>query len=517
MGSGQELSNQAAAPVLVPRSQVFGAPAPMGFFTQVPADITLVRHGNGARNGQLWIRTSVEGLFVAGTVDGDLPDFPHTKEQILSKDHVELWLSGSPDIDLPPIGWGDQFGDTVLPKGPDSCADWAKPFARPGAPDLEKMCKDWAALQVRYRAYLKKLFVREWVVSPDYAVESFATPAYDEIQKDFSKLGDDFPEIMKPKGSVKMFLFPEQSGYSFQISIPFEALPPLPSLSQGELYFSLDVFNAMPAGKNTAAYSTSSPARVNGKADTFNLLRLEVPFRFSLTPCQMPLAGIDKRGAYHPAWFIPERGPGNEYESEAFILVNDPAGYRYDPAGLSPGVRTTDYFWKDAGPGEWICGPHLTYRKGGQSQSFPYTISEDGFDTRRLPDGDLLIKTGPRVWYSEFGSGQCGACPRTDLRIFDLTKSMKLFGALGLGDVMNSPRLFSQDFTVSPDWSEITEYDLKGDEESQPGSWSSTTWCLKPESEKEQAEGHTYEKCGEKEGVQPPNPPVLKELRNWEN
>ena len=72
--------------------------------------------------------------------------------------------------------------------------------------------------------------------------------------------------------------------------------------------------------------------------------------------------------------------------------------------------------------------------------------------------------------------------------------------------------LLSQDFTVSSDWSRIAEYD-----DNKAGgtfdAWSSTTWCLKAPPHNDQSGGYVYEKCEEKESVQPPNPPVLQELR----
>jgi hypothetical protein len=481
-----------------------------------PADIALVPRGEGARHGQLWINTAYDRqLYITGSVDGEQPDFPRTKEQILSKDHVEVWLSATPDVDLPEIGWGNQFDDVTLPKGADSCEEWAKDIQ--GVADEVKKCKDWVAQQSAYRSRLKRLFLREWLLTPDYGIESFATPAYEEIQKRYSNLGDEVPEILKPHGKVQMYFFPEQFGYSFEILIPFEALPPLSSLNAGELYLEVDVVKAAHEGKQVGAYSVSSAKREYGKPETFNVLRLDPPLYFSLTPCTLPLAGTDKRGGYHPAWFIPVTGPEPRYQTDTFILVNDPAGYRYEPEGLSPKVRETHYFWQGGGPGEWVCGPHLTYKKGNSSTSYPYNISQEGFEIKRLPGGELLLKTGPRVWYSEFGSGQCGACPRTDLRIFGLTGDMKIREALKLGDTIDGPRLFSQDFTVSADWLRITEFELGGNEEDLPGSWSSTTYCLFVDTEKDRTGTHVYKTCEHGKNVQPPNPPVLKELRDLQN
>jgi hypothetical protein len=513
---GQDRSAPRSAPIIIHRSPISGLPTAVSNFTSEPPDIALVPRGEGARSGHLWVRTSHNGLHIAGKVDGGQPDFPHSKDQILSTDHVELWLAEAPDFDLPDIGWGNQFGEETLPKGEESCSDWAGQQVPSDRTETEKKCREWAETQIHYRPYFRRLFLRQWLMGPDFAVESFATPAYEEIQKRFSSLGDKVPEFMEPRGKPRMFIFPEQAGYSFEIFVPFEAFPPLSSLRPSGLYVLVDVFNSAALGKKTGVYSTSSLARSYGKPETFNALRLDPPFFFRLTPCDLPLMGDDKMGDYHPGWFLPG-WEAQQNVSDTFIVVNDPAGYRYEPAGLSPTVRPIHYFWKSAQEDEWVCGPHLTYKKGGQSESMPDAISENGFETNRLPDGELLIKTGPRVWYSEFGSGQCGACPRTDLRVFELGKDMKLYPILSLGDVMNSPRLLSQDFTLSTDWRQITEYELTGNGENLAGSWSSTAWCLKTDSQEGQPHSHVYEKCGHKEKVQPPDPPVLKELRDWEN
>ena len=508
----QEAGAHHSAPINVHPSSFSKLPVPISNFDSAPPDIVLIPHGEGAPNGHLWVRTGHDGLYIAGKVDGEQPDFPRAGGQLLSKAHVEVWLAGSREVDLPELGWGNQFEDESLPNGEESCAAWAKQQEAPvTGGDREKKCREWASAQARYRPYFKRLFLRQWLLSPDFGIESFATPAFDQIQKRFSGLGDEIPELMKPRGMPKMFLFPNQSGYSFEIFVPIQAFPPLPSLRPQQLSLMVDVFNAAPAGRKMGAYSSSSPTRAYGKAATFNLLQLEVPLYFSLTPCDLPLAGSDKRGTHHPAWFIPSGKPGVQYESETFLVVNDPAGYRYDPAGLSPTVRPIHSFWKIAGTGEWVCGPDLTYKKGDQSETFPYTISEDGFETKRLPEGDLLIKTGPRVWYSEFGSGQCGACPWTDVRIFDLAPTMKLYQTLALGDVISAPALLSQDFTVSPDWKQITEYNQE-----QSGSWASITWCLEANNLKDQPGSYVYKECGKRENGQPPDPPILKELRDRE-
>jgi hypothetical protein len=186
-------------------------------------------------------------------------------------------------------------------------------------------------------------------------------------------------------------------------------------------------------------------------------------------------------------------------------VANDTGGYAEGPEALSPIARPVHYFWHGIAESEWICGPHLSYRKGEKTRNFDVQVDEGGFDVHRLPGGDLLIKVGPRV-YGVNSSGQCGACPRTELKILQLSPDMKIHEVLQLGGVIDTGTGVSQDFTVSPDWSQVVQYDQHGlTELGQPQAWSSTTWCF-GESK--------YEECGHKDNVTPPDPPVLKELRN---
>jgi len=504
---------QLAKPVIVPETHPTVLRGSIGEYLQSPPDLRLAPHGEGGRTGRLWLRNIGQGLLIIGDVEGGTPDFPHNKNFLLAKDHIEVWLAADSDADLPEIGWGNQFEETVLPKGPDSCADYVTNPSR-AADEVKKAeneCREWAKTQQRYRPYFRRLFTRQWLLTPDYAIESFATPAYNEITEkfasDLARNAAEVPSALKPQGAPKIWLQPSPKGYTFQILIPYVFFPPVPATEVRDLRLLVDVFSPAAAGKKTGPYSTSSPLRAWGKPESFNTLRLDPPRAFHLTPCDMPLEGADAYREVKDAWFIPKSAQEWEYESDAFLVVNGSGGYRYEPEGLSPVIRPLHFFWRNASPGEWVCGPQLTYKNGKKTETFEETIAEEGLDTRRAANGDLLVKTGPRVYYSEFGSGQCGACPRTELRIFGLTRDMKIFKALELGGIVEpgtgSPQ--SQDFEISADWSEIKEYDQNPDEEDgTPGSWSSTAWCLRDSG---------YEVCGKKDDVQPPDPPLLKELR----
>lgn len=524
-GWAQETGARQAAPIVVRPLEFFaeafpGYPKSIAEFNHVAPDITLVPRGEGARHGQLWIRTVAQsgtyGLYIAGRVDGGQPDFPSTRDLLPSKDHIEIWLAGSRDVNLPEIGWNQ---DVTLPKGAESCEDWAS--QRGGLGEV-KGCQEWAASQVRYRQYFKRLFVRQWLLAPREQMETYATPAFEHIADWYSDRFDKVDEIMNPRGTLYLSVFPEASGYSFQLLIRFDAFPPLRKLETGELYLLVDVFSAAPSGKKMGAYSSSSPTGVWGKTSTFNTLRLDPPFSFSMTPCELPLGETAEERDAHRTWFFPMISRNGSWSGSVYktlpnvtdsVVIENPSGCgRWDPGGLSPWVRTTHHFQMGTRReiGVWVCGPNLTLAKGGKSETFPDVIGEEGLGYKQMPDGHLLLKFGPRSW-SGNGCYQGGGAPTTDLRIFDLNKDMKLHSALKLGDTIDGMNLLSQDFTVSPDWSQVMEYGLVGNQAFQ--AWASITWCLKANG----LNGYVYVKCGEKENVTPPNPPVLKELRQGMN
>jgi hypothetical protein len=479
-------------------------------FKSMPPDITLIPHGEGARNGHLWIRSLGSAIVIAGEVDGPTPEFPKSQNSILSKDHVEVWLAAATDVPMPVIGWGNQFDENEFPKGQDSCADFGKDRTQGPDPVQEKKCRDWVAKQQRYRPVFKRLFLRQWLLTDYYSLESYATPAFEAITRDFASAPPSYPEevpaMLKPDGHVQMWVGHDQPGYTFRIDIPYAAFPPLPTLEVRDLRLMVDVFSPAPPGKKMGTYSTSSPLRTYGKPETFNWIRLDPARKFQMTPCDIGLTGTDKYGHDHSAWFIPHASESTGWQSDAFIVVNEARGYAYDPEGLSPVARLIHNFWHGIGAGEWVCGPTLAYRKGETFKPLGEIVGEEGFDAKRSSDRTLLVKSGPRVYYSEFGSGQCGACPRVDMRLSAVDKAFKVSKALDLSGVIDNADGRSEDFSLSDDWSKVTQFQGgPANDKGEPGAWSSTTWCLK---------SSTYEKCEEKQNVQPPEKSMLKELRN---
>jgi hypothetical protein len=149
------LAQDQLSPIKVPQvlNRGLGMVTP---YTDRPPDITLVPHGPDARHGHVWVQSVGYGLLVVGEVDGGPPDFPRNKNLILERDHVEIWLAGAKDPELPPIGWGNRFQEEVtLPNGADSCADWVKKSVSENTEAMEKKCRRWADMQSHYRPYFR--------------------------------------------------------------------------------------------------------------------------------------------------------------------------------------------------------------------------------------------------------------------------------------------------------------------------------------------------------------------------
>jgi hypothetical protein len=505
------LSAQTAKTIVVPNAESF-TPSQQIPFKYQPADLELVPQAPGARKGRLWVRNIGHALAIDGEVDGDAPVWPRNKNHILEADHVEVWLAIVDDVPMPPVGYGNQFGAVELASESD-CGKSDPPRSEAADPkDLEK-CKKWYRQQLRYRTRFKRLFEYQWLLTPNYAEEAYATPAYEEIVRDYAsdqgRYEEEIPKLLKPaEKTVQGWLqqYGGQPGYRFTVYIPWNALPASNTLDISRLRLLVEVFNPAPDGKKTGPYSTTAPGRKYGKVETFHLLELSTPKHYQLSACGGDLKVQDKYGDSLPGWFVPRVDNGFGWISKAFAITNEAFGYMYGPDGLSPVVHEQDFFFKGIDQGEWICGPKLTYKKDDAVHTFDAFVDHEGFNLKKLDNGSMLVKVGPRTYYSTFGSGACGACPRTDLRIFSIDKNWNLKKAIGLGGVIGSPTLESQDITVSTDWNTVTQYDGKfADQEFEKLSWSSTTYCRK---------GLEFEQCGKKNNVQPPNPPVLKDARN---
>ena len=463
----------------------------------VPQTVNLIPHAEGARSGHLWIGNTGQSLRIVGEVDGNAPLWPQSANSILAKDHVEVWVAGPADVELPPIGWGDQFEQHELADA-NGCSGVPSTPAPQVDVAAQERCRGWFTEQEKYRSLFKRLFVRQWLLAGGISEESYATPAYGVVS---AKYAGDRLVVLKPQGEVRFRADSRagKPGYIFEIDIPYSSFPPLNTLQLSELRLLVDVFSRAPQGGRYGPFSSTSATRAYGKLGTFNLLRFDPAHMFELSPCGDKLQGADIYRNMQPAWFIPRVNSDHPYQADAFLIVNETHGYQYAPGNaVSPTVRPVHFFWRGIGATEWVCGPQLTYRLGNTIREFGSTVSEEGFDARRTTDGKLLIKEGPEVWWSEFRSGQCGACPRMQLKILALDANLNLITLLDIGETIGGGYLPSSgDIAVSPDWSQVVEY-----QQDEKQAWSSVTYCLK---------SGLYTQCNRKVDVKPPEPPVIRQ------
>jgi hypothetical protein len=520
-------SGTISIPAGMPGDEIFAQPATLDLIPKEP----------GAHPGSIWIRSTDEGLHIWGKVqvgDDDL-HWANEKSDMLASDHLEIWLSASPTVEMPQIGYGNQFGENQLASAAD--CDSLENNGGPGGPRQPKVkdCERWYNNQLQYRKLFERLFTRHWIAAGEgdfspahHSFEEFASSAWAGLNAAF--FSEELPGPLEPHGSgaiaaefntesTKQAALPNAgsanqkrnliTGYHFHFFIPWSSFPPAQQLDLRDLWLMVDVFAAAPQGAKTGALATTSAARVWGKPSTFNHLVLESPRAHQITPCRAAATEKDMYGRPHPAWYFPLPGQAPLDLTTVYDIENPAGGYMYDPGGVSPIFRSRDHFTKTLPDGASVCGPQLAYRKGDLSQLSGFQVAKPYFDAKTLGDGWTLVRTGPDMsTLSPFGSGQCGACPVVDFHVYSVSPRGEIAVALdingtfsGFGDAAGNG-----DFAIAPDWSRITFYQefvtyIDNGKGGEKDSWTATSYCLK---------GHEYLKCGEEKNVKPPNPPNFK-------
>lgn len=400
-------------------------------WVQKPPTLSLIPKSVGARSGKVWMAQSPNGLVIAGKVEGPLPVFAKSAEDMPNGDHVEVWIALVKNVPLPPIGWSGKFGDHPL----SNLADCDNADV-----GLGEHCRAWFAEQIGYRRQFPRLFVRQWQLAPGVAVETYAKPAHDAITETRKRL-----EQLVPQGWFEQVIdevfqieLPEAhfgkthpEGYSFEVLLPWKALPPANRLTLDQVHLLIDVFSPGETVRY-GAFSTSSKARQYGKVDTMNRVELVPPHRWRLARCGYPLetfaASPEVWGNYHspklPAYFLPVE---NERIDQLFVLKNQYIDFHTAPAGLSPIIRSTELFSLELAPGVVACGPRLAVRRGKT-----LTLAEGvklglGSETRaRKAPGGWLLASGPyERMASMAGEGYCGACEETVLDMIFIPTGQK--------------------------------------------------------------------------------------------
>ncbi|MBL8233945.1 MAG: hypothetical protein JNL98_35950 [Bryobacterales bacterium] len=434
-----------------------------------------------ARNGHIWMRQTADGLLIAGSVSGGTPEFASSPVNMLSRDHVEIWLSAHLYPPLPPIGWGNQFG-MIEDKTAEDCQD--------------EKCRDWYRRMARYRPLFERLFVRQYQLAPNVAVESYASPAYQQIRKTYADADTAPLAPLAPKAIPRFRTAPAPDGYTFEALVPWAAFPPLQSLSLDRMRVLVDVFRAHAGRPADQPFSSTATGRRYGFAATYNDARFVSPRKFRLGACAYPLTLRDIYFESLPGWFLPSRGAQVQ---EAFVIQNTVRGYLYEPGGLSPVIRTTRFFERRVAEGEYVCGPELAWRDGEKFSSYSVLLEPERFDARKQSDGSVIVKAGPVVTYSEFGSGMCGACPRVRVDLVRLVPNRPIEELWKVYEVVDNGRLEDIDVHIAADWRKFTIFRLPGLGENE-GNWQAEDYCRVPKG---------YAVCGTRANVRPPSPRVI--------
>jgi hypothetical protein len=430
---------------------------------------------HGGPGGKVWFQETDAGILIMGKDNIDRPEWARFPLEFRARDHVEVWLAGSKDVEMPEIGWGNQFEHA-------NCKTYDVTKKRAGTED----CAVWEARQGAYRDQLRRLFVRQWQFAPGVSNEVFATEAYakvlayaaDRERRLFSKLEPTGHPFMQSSNGVGY--------YSFQIFVQWSDFPPVSSLDLSRVYVAVEVF------KGDALSSSTSPARRGGDPATFTQCDLARSFASHVTPCDYPLERANRNRDETAAWYLPS---SDGLPSYVFNLVNERIGYRYDPAGLSPIPQWTHYFSRKLGDGSFACGPDLRYVTPNRSYDSNFSIVERPLSFHKLADGSYLLKSGAVLEpWSPYGSGQCGMCLTARVSVFHLNP------AEGIGQVfkeelrIDPPNSVDLDIRFSRDWKSIVVYTASEEEATQKRVWSSQHYCWSDTS---------YEECD----PSPPGPP----------
>ena len=445
----------------------------------------------------LWVGQVAEGIVVAAEIRSGVDRDDRAT--------LRVGLRGGGDIALPPIGWGHQFGFVTL-ETPDDCGE--QEFVGDAT-----ACEVWFARQQDFRGELIRLFEREWrltLASPDAVSEVRATAAYTGLPE----IARDAIAPLAPRGRPVARTRPivgTEGGLGVELLIPWSAFPPVPAMRLAALYLALDWVDP------------SAPPGDAGSILRAGLRPLQRPMDHVITPCGYGLEGVlipGDEGRYsRPAsdgavsYMVPEESGDLR---RLIVLDNVAEGYLYDPTvrTWSPAAFEPEFEVMDIGRGERICTPILAFARDGErvgGEGWTETGAGDWFglqvdpreiDVRRLDDGDVLVKSGARVAWSYFGSGQCGGCPRVGLDLFHISRRTgTITPALRFLGVAE-PTVRDIEIDVSDDWSTVTIYQseprFEGDDIRL--DWRLTRYCMTESVETPLA----YETCGEETSVPEP-------------
>ena len=444
-------------------------------------------HASGGRTASIWVDLVDSGLVVAGQVFGPAPRWPARSADLSSADHVEIALADVRPVAFPVVGWGHQFGDEQLTSA-DDCARSSEFKGDRDAREREG-CARWYRTQLAYRDTVRKLFERRWRIAPGIIEESYAGPAFDGLGAGARAELEALRPTAVPYARFKV-PEPTAGGFSFEVVVPWNAFPPVRSLT----------LEAVRLAARIAGRAADEPMALV----TYQLPRVR---EYHITPCQFTLGEASVNGAGEtregePAYFV----PASQLEvSRVVVLGNRAAGYQYEPGPdtRSPVATETRYWTRPLPGGGTLCGPRLAYMRDGRVRTSTVVMDAPRhLDLRELPSGDALLKDGPRAWYSYYGSGQCGACPRVGIDVYYLDRSTGEISTAITHTGISEAGSNEEDIAISPDWSTIRVFEgstTYGVQDPGAINWKETRYCYV-------AQNRKYEECGITDGVPAPVP-----------
>lgn len=474
----------------------------------------LIKTSSKARGGSIQISYGEKGLIINGVVDGDKANWPkEATDDMATHDHIEMWVSDTENLKLPPIGWGNQFGNFILDNEND-CETDSNNLANQSISNTISTvsdsagCKKWFKDQVKFRKQFQKLFVHQWQLAPGIVRETYASSAYDSFSDGVKRSLKLLQTTNTPSVKISDSVSGDASGqhsYTFQIEIPWDALPPIRSLDLKSMKVLVDVFSPGIGHLQYGPYSSISGNHSYGDTNAFKILKFSQPRQYSITSCGYDLSdNHDIPGPTFSSYAVPYILPGNSLNIDKTLLVdNTIEGYQFNPGSISPTIYEINHFEKNVQPGEIVCGPKLAYIKNSRVLKTDSIINQTSLGVKHISDDEILVKNGPYTSYSYYGSGYCGLCRLGNFSVnyldFKKLTSVKAYSFESILDANNA------DFQVSPDWKKITEYDGRFIEstdnlnDTNSYNWSSINHCFNEAT-------YVYDECGTNSNVAPPSP-----------
>jgi len=163
-------SDARAAPTIPSTPRAFVLDGDIQEWRDHPPFVTLHKTTPDAREGLLWLGQAENGVVLAGQIFGDPPRWPPAPDMMARGDHIEVWLADPSGFEIVPLSWGNSRQWVGLTTE-DDCSE---------VPDAAR-CKAWFRAHARAGQAVDRLFVRQWQLSPDHAVEAFADPAFQSL------------------------------------------------------------------------------------------------------------------------------------------------------------------------------------------------------------------------------------------------------------------------------------------------------------------------------------------------